>query len=61
MIELHFDPEAVKQSLRESMLSHTVKVFSGPEGWADPDCAGMDEDVENAEQDAPESSDEEED
>lgn len=26
-----------------------------PEGWADPECAGMDEDVANAEEDAPES------
>lgn len=60
MIELNFDPESVKNALRQSMLSHTVKVFSGPEGWSDPDCAGMDEDVENAEQDASESSDGEE-
>jgi len=32
-----------------------------PEGWADPECAGMDEDIENAEEDAPESSEEEDD
>lgn len=26
-----------------------------PEGWASPDCAGMDEDISNAEQDESES------
>jgi hypothetical protein len=32
-----------------------------PEGWAYPECAGMDEDIENAEEDAPASSEEEDD
>jgi len=32
-----------------------------PEGWANPDCAGMDEDIENAEEDAPEEDGDDED
>lgn len=47
--ELVFDREAVKKSLRDSMLSHTVKVFSGPEGDAELPDEGLPDEIEEEE------------
>lgn len=52
MTELHFNRDAVKQSLRDSMLSHTVKVFSGPEGDAELPDEGLPDEIEEDDNDS---------
>lgn len=39
---------------REASRCQEIRIDM-PEGWASPDCAGMDEDISNAEQDESES------
>lgn len=60
MIELVFDPEAVKQSLRDSMLRHTVKVFSGPEGNPELPDEGLPDEIEEDDNDNGNDTEEEE-
>lgn len=60
MNELIFDRESVKKAMRESMLQHTVKVFSGPEGNAELPDEGLPEDIEEDDNDSGNDTDESE-